>query len=115
MKRNKPLQSRTRLKPLSKKRRAVNAVRAELVNALHKARGRWCELCGLFWWTQVHEPWSRGRGGPAEDERNMCCLCRDCHRTVHDNPAWASSLGLLVSAAEGPKWLEDGGWKGIRR
>lgn len=55
----------------------------------------------------VHEPWTRARGGPINDARNMLALCFMCHAWVHSNPAESEQRGWLVSAANGPSWLES--------
>lgn len=97
-----------RLKPLSGKRVAENARRRKVVAELF-AESRWCRYCGLIEAAHGHEPWSRGRGGPSDDRRNMLLLCPPCHRMVHSNPQWSAENGLLVSAADGPDWLARGG------
>lgn len=68
-----------------------------------------CECCGIARATEIHEPWTRGRGGPIDDARNFMSLDSHCHRFIHENPEWAESKGFLISAAGGPKWLERGG------
>ncbi len=60
----------------------------------------------------VHEPWTRGRGGPLGDRRNMVTACRWHNEELTQNQqAWAEANGYLVSATEGPGWLEAGGFK----
>tara|TARA_Y100000310_G_scaffold93475_2_gene90961 strand:- start:3955 stop:4422 length:468 start_codon:yes stop_codon:yes gene_type:complete len=62
----------------------------------------------------VHEPWTRARGGPKADRRNMVSAC-DHHNDLisqdADVMAWAHRVGLLVHAHDGPAWLEAGGYK----
>ena len=48
--------------------------------------------------TEVHEPFTRGRGGSITDKTNAVAICRRCHSWIHNNPADATKLGLLVSA-----------------
>lgn len=60
----------------------------------------------------VHEPWSRARGGPIDDQRNMLTVCAEANRLISQDAdwiAWATSKGLLVHAAQGPAWLAAGG------
>jgi len=60
----------------------------------------------------VHEPWTRARGGPIDDPRNMATAC-DFHNTWLSQSAggiaFGDEHGLLVSAERGPAWLEAGG------
>lgn len=46
---------------------------------------------------QVHELFTRARGGSILDPSNCLALCNEHHRWVHDNPSAATALGLLVS------------------
>lgn len=101
---------RTRIRPLSDKRAKVNARRREIVARLRKQHP-WCQHCLTDASAHPHEPWSRGRGGPIDDARNIIMLCVRCHDDVHENPEWAEKMGLLIPAHEGPKWLERGGVK----
>lgn len=70
-------------------------------------------MVGFCWLPlTVHEPWTRGRGGPLGDRRNMVTAC-----TVHNDAIsqeeqeWAYANGFLVHAYEGPAWLEAGGFQ----
>jgi hypothetical protein len=63
----------------------------------------------------VHEPWSRGRGGPVNDERNSLSTCRSCHRWIHENPEMAEVRGLLIPSHEGAAWLARGGCQAVRK
>lgn len=60
----------------------------------------------------VHEPWTRGRGGPIDDERNMVPMCA-FHNTWVSQDAegqrWAEANDLLIHAWEGEAWLSAGG------
>ena len=60
----------------------------------------------------VHEPWTRGRGGPKDDPLNMVPMCA-FHNTWVSQDAegqrWAEANDLLFHAWDGPVWLEAGG------
>lgn len=43
----------------------------------------------------LHEVIRRSQGGSITDPENIRTLCSTCHQLVHDNPAWAYSVGLL--------------------
>lgn len=67
----------------------------------------------------VHEPWTRGRGGPIDDVRNMASAC-DRHNTDvsqdEDAAAFGYAHNLLVRRRHGETWLEGGGrWPGKSR
>lgn len=109
MKRSAPMK-RTRMKPVSEKRKAANERRAAL-RADHLRRNPYCRRCVKRKAVHIHEPWLRSRGGPIDDERNFCGLCEGCHTWVHDNPREAQRRGFLVSKYDGPAWLEAGGFK----
>jgi hypothetical protein len=34
---------------------------------------------------------------------NLVCVCASCHRRIHARPAWARSLGLLLTAGADPE------------
>jgi hypothetical protein len=96
------------LRPESKRTHAKMRTRRKIIAEL-RAENRWCRFCGLIEGAHCHEPWSRGRGGPIDDRRNLLLLCPPCHAMVHENPKWSAENGLLVSAADGPDWLARGG------
>lgn len=59
----------------------------------------------------VHEIWPRGQGGPTDDPRNFSTQC-DYHNGAlqqSDLRDFGLANGLLVRAAEGPRWLAAGG------
>jgi len=60
----------------------------------------------------VHEPWTRGRGGPTDDPRNFATAC-DWHNTwISQDPtgqAFGYANALLFHAEDGAAWLEAGG------
>lgn len=61
----------------------------------------------------VHEPWTRGRGGPLGDPRNMITACvrhNDELQQTSDGIEFAYAHGYLVRAADGPTWLAAGGF-----
>ena len=107
-----PLTTRTAIKrrtPLaaqSAKRKKVAPLRAKFVRDQLTARPV-CEVkvarvCrGLA--VDIHEPFTRARGGSILDPANTLALCRDCHSYVHAHPKWANERGYLrTSAASGP-------------
>ena len=60
------------------------------------------ECCGGM---DVHEVWTRGRGGSASDPSNCITLCRcEAHRIATTEPRLAYELGLVSHSWEG----EDG-------
>lgn len=62
----------------------------------------------------VHEPWTKARGGPQDNRRNMISACSEANRLMSQDAEcmeWAYSHGFLVHSWEGPKWLEAGGVK----
>jgi len=70
------------------------------------------ELGGCWGQMTVHEPWTKARGGPTDDERNWLALCIEHNRLVSQDAEvmrWAKDRGYLISAAAGPAWLEAGG------
>ena len=72
----------------------------------------------------VHEPWTRGRGGPIDDPANMVPMCAHHNTWVSqdvEGQRWAEANDLLIHAWEGPTWLEAGGvhapkgWRSLSR
>ena len=56
---------------------------------IYERSGWKCEICGadIHRGGQIHHVLPYGRFPElARDERNMMCLCNDCHREVHNNP-----------------------------
>ncbi|SEN88977.1 hypothetical protein [Nonomuraea pusilla] len=92
------LERRAPLKPRSKKQEAKYRVRRVLVAELLAERPV-CERCHAARSTDVHEPRMRSRGADINDPDQCVCLCRDCHRWVHDHPAAATAEGWLI-----PSW-----------
>jgi hypothetical protein len=48
--------------------------------------------------TDVHEILPRGRGGSIKEPTNLLRVCRLCHEWIHEHPADAGVLGLLLSS-----------------
>lgn len=42
----------------------------------------------------VHELVRRSQGGSILDEKNLMCVCRECHRRIGNHPQLAFDLGL---------------------
>lgn len=96
------------LNSVSPKQRAKNSKRKPMRDAYLAAHPR-CETdCGGLA-VDVHEPWTRRRGGPIDDPRNFMAVCRLCHDWIHQNPSTAKWSGWLISAEDGPAWLSAGG------
>lgn len=113
MKRTTPLK-RTRMTP-GEKSRTKRQRRAEFVAAFIAANPK-CRARVTVWCKRkaqptedVHEPWSRGRGGPVNVEAASLPVCRECHNWIHDNPEMAEVRGLLVPSHLGAEWLAAGG------
>ncbi len=115
MKRRSILTHSTRLKPMSSRRVSVNHERRVFKDAYLKnfpnCEVRVTPLCRsvIASTVDLHEPWTRARGGPLNDPRNTMGTCRACHDWIHDNPEMATVRGLLIRSQDGPAWLEAGG------
>jgi len=106
VKRSGPPKRRTRLSPISAKRRGQTAERAR-VRAEVLARDEVCRASTLGLGPcarygdraplEVHEIVPRGRGGDWLDPDNCAALCPKHHDYVTDHPAEATDLGLLAS------------------
>ena len=97
---------KTRLSPMSPKRREVSHRRREFVADVLSHRTR-CEAGALIrsaesdhrcfgYSTDVHEVLTRARGGDILDPDNVRAICRRCHDWIHDHPKIALDLGLLA-------------------
>jgi hypothetical protein len=100
---------RSRINPVSKKRRSLEAERRatrELVLARDLNRCQCCVPGCTFHATDVHEIKSRARGGNIiaidGDLTNFLSLCRYCHHFITTNPAWAEARGFAVPSWAGP-------------
>lgn len=108
MKRSGPIKRKTALKAVSKKRAKVNRERTKVTKQVLAANPR-CQAGQAIrphdtkhkchgWAVDIHEPLTRARGGSIVDPSNMVAVCRACHDWIHNNPATATTAGLLVSA-----------------
>ncbi len=103
------------MRSISRKRAAK--MRAEAGPRREFLKGRQCALLAMpghrcFGGMSVHEPWSRGRGGPTDDLRNWLAVCFEGNRMLSqdaDTMQWGLEHGMLVRAADGARWLEAGG------
>jgi hypothetical protein len=48
--------------------------------------------------TEVHEVWTRGRGGDFTDDENCLALCSRCHGYVTRQSGWALEWGFTIHA-----------------
>ena len=94
-----PLQRKTPLRPMSRKRRAEAAVRRKLVEQMLLDR----PFCEIQWdlgcegiAVDVDEIVGRGVGGSFLAEDNCQTACRYCDRKKHDNPAEAVRRGFTI-------------------
>lgn len=93
---------RTKLRQVSKARKAENRIRRAVVIELFPERPQ-CAAPGCPRPADdVHEPLMRSRGGSITDPANMTPLCRPCHTEITDTqPAWAYEAGLLRHSWDG--------------
>ncbi len=62
----------------------------------------------------VHHVWPLGRGGPIGDRRSQVTACAEHNRLISQDPhgmVWGMAHGMLVSAAAGADWLDQGGYQ----
>ena len=90
---------RSRLNPISKKRRTLNVKRRTFVADILKERP-YCEariryVCSTAS-VDVHEILTRARGGSIIDPINALALCRPCHTFITENPAFSQEYGFTV-------------------
>jgi hypothetical protein len=100
---------RTRLRPVSNKRRDANAERRVVVEGRFGRRPA-CEAClplqliGVDrsrtgcdgWATDAHELVSRARGGSIVDTDNIRPVSRACHTFITTHPCEAEDAGLAL-------------------
>lgn len=107
LKRGGPIERKTRIRPVSKKREALNRARRDFVAGFLAAHPR-CQAGPLvmpvdhrhrcdLWSCDVHEVVTRARGGSILDADNCRAICRACHDWIHSHPADATTVGLLAS------------------
>lgn len=101
---SKPLQRgcepmrRSRLNPVSDKRRAENRERTAALAPLRAAQP-WCSRCGATGvGLDAHELLSRARGGSITDLANIVLLCRADHTWVTEHPVEAAAEGWVLRA-----------------
>lgn len=108
LKQGKPLERKTRLAPVSKRRRQVQRQRVEMVKT-ELAKRELCEAGTMIYHgghhnrceglsVELHEPLTRARGGSILEPANTVAVCRCCHDWIHNHPTAATELGLLRSA-----------------
>jgi 5-methylcytosine-specific restriction endonuclease McrA len=87
---------RSRVNPVSSKRRKRDAVYPERRRQVWERAGGVCEHCHAAACEQVHH--IAGRGGPDPHALdNLVGLCAGCHGRAHREPEWARSVGLMRS------------------
>lgn len=95
---NKPLQSKTRLKPIGRRGARLLSMDREMSEKV-RSRG-FCEVLdlvpGVPCWGELmhHHIVRRGVLSKRHDENNAVCTCKGHHIWIHDNPEAARELGL---------------------
>jgi len=102
-----PLKRKTRLNPVSKKRRGLTKARQDtrrivLDRDMNRCQAQLMVAGCTFHATDVHEIKSRARGGSIVDVNNCISLCRSCHSWLTTHPAMAERFGFSV-----PAWADD--------
>jgi 5-methylcytosine-specific restriction endonuclease McrA len=87
---------RSRIAPVSRKRRVLLRERRKVTDAMNPI----CVRCGARA-DDAHEIVSRARGGSITDPANLVALCRACHTFITDNPRAAHAEGLSKHSWEG--------------
>ncbi len=124
MKRSGPIQRKTPLRKVSKKRASIQGQRRKLVREQLEARPD-CEAGPVILAdevkrfgaafvrersktdrcygrsTDIHEPLQRSAGGSILDVENTISVCRRCHDWIHSFPEYAVNLGLLRYSWQG--------------
>jgi HNH endonuclease len=107
------LERRSRISPVSSRRRRENRERAAMADARWPGRRDGTVLCAAWeaiqpdwcdrWASDLHERLSRGRAGSITDPENCVPLCRSCHTRITDGPeseiGWAFRLALVWHSA----------------
>jgi len=95
---------RSRLKPISAKRKSQTKARRELIAAVMERDRNSCQAriegCSHHA-TDVHELKTRARGGSILEMSNCIALCRSCHSWITEHPAWASAHGFMLHSWDG--------------
>lgn len=99
LKRKTPMR-RSRIKPVSAKKRAQGKDRRRCIEAVRERSKGFCEAgcspaCSKYG-EHVHERLRRAQGGSITDADNCLHVCSACHRYIHERPAEAYALGLLI-------------------
>ena len=108
LKRGGPIQRRTQINQVSKKRAALNRKRRTFVHEQLRLRPLCeagpkimraghqpnCQKVSM----EIHEPVLRSAGGSITSVKNSIAICRLCHTWVHDNVGTALELGLIKKA-----------------
>lgn len=90
---------RTRIRPVSAKRRRANAERRRVIERLVAERGGRCEWFGCPSEAHdAHELKSRARSGSITSPDNIVLICRWHHNWITEHPAEALRMGWLVSS-----------------
>lgn len=99
MKRGRPLRRRAlRRGPLLKEARL--AYRHAVLDPIKERSGGFCEarIVGVCTGRHDHTHHRKLRSQGGEDTKeNLIGACWACHRYLHNHPAWARSVGLIVS------------------
>lgn len=85
---------RTRINPVSKKRRVQNNEYLK-VRKIYLAEHVKCELCKRSNSSDIHHKAGRWKAR-LSDTNNFMALCRECHEHIHNNPGWAYANGYLL-------------------
>jgi len=92
---------RTRLKPISDKRREEIPERQKTLEVVFARDKRQCRAAAFFpdmpcqGPLDGHEPLSRARGGNPLDPDEVVTVCRGHHDHIHAHPEESAALGLL--------------------
>jgi hypothetical protein len=95
--RRRPLLRKTRLRPISAKRRRVGAIYTK-IRQEYLTENPICQVCHCSSSSQIHHMAGRV-GSKLNDVKDFLAVCFNCHRRIHDNPAWAVANKFLVRTA----------------
>ena len=85
---------RSPIRSRSKKRQAEFRERKAMLMEAYGKTPR-CFVCGGMA-DDAHELLSRARGGSITDPENVRPVCREDHRRITENPAWAEENGYAL-------------------
>src|SRR4051812_46743665 len=83
---------RSKLSPVSKKRKKQQGQRAKCMKVVRARAGGKCEVCGGVG-VDGHEKLMRSQGGSITDPANVILVCRDCHSQIHASPERSYASG----------------------